>query len=241
MAETKNVHSGHRKRMRERFMNGGFTNYQPHEVLEQLLFEAIPRSNTNVIAHLLLERFGSLDGVFRATKEELMTIHGIGEKSAELILSVYPKIGQYMLNQFKSADSITIYDIVLMIDWFIKQCRDERLYIMLLGDGGRFLDFIPIPHEMIRDPFAISKISDSYTDAVIIYLVAAKKEYVCVDFVEEVEKLMRLRGCILSDAFYLTENGFVSVTNPNDVLDIYKTKSQKSVGIKVRTKTRINF
>lgn len=241
MAETKNVHAGHRKRMRERFMNGGFTNYQPHEVLEQLLFESVPRGNTNTTAHLLLDRFGSLDGVFRATKEELMTIHGIGEKSAELILSVYPKIGQKMLNQFKSADSITIYDIVIMIDWFIRQCRNDRIYIMLLGDGGRFLDFIPMQHERERDPFAVSEISDSYTDAVIMYLVADKKESISADFVEEVRKLIQPRGCMLSDAFYLTENGFVSVINPGDVLDIYKPKSPKKAGIKIKTKTQCNI
>lgn len=241
MAEAKNVHAGHRQRMRERFKNGGFTNYQPHEVLEQFLFEAVPRGNTNVTAHLLLERFGSLDGVFHASKEELIEVNGIGEKSAELILSVYPEIGRRMLNQFMNADSITVYDIVLMFDWFIKQCRDDRVYIMLLGENGKLLDFTPLPHELDFSPFAVSEIAASHTGAEVMYLAAGKKESLCANFVEEAGQLTQLCGCTLSDAFYMTENGFASVKNPDDVLDIYAPKPSSRPKIKAKTKAQFDL
>ncbi len=61
------------------------------EVLEFLLFYAIPRGNTNETAHLLLRRFGSLRNVLEATPAELMQIPGIGEKAAMLI-SLMPEL-----------------------------------------------------------------------------------------------------------------------------------------------------
>lgn len=132
MAGEKSIHSGHRQRMRERFSVRGFLGYQPHEVLEQFLYDVIPRGDTNETAHLLLQKFGSLDGVFTAPREELLTVKGIGEKSADYILSLYPETGAEMLEQYKSADNMSIYDLVILYDWFIKVCRDERIYVTLL-------------------------------------------------------------------------------------------------------------
>ena len=69
-----NVHKNHRKRLRERFEREGADSFEVHEILELFLFDAIPRVNTNAIAHRLLDRFGNLNGVFSATEKELMTV-----------------------------------------------------------------------------------------------------------------------------------------------------------------------
>ena len=60
MAES--VHSGHRSRMRRRFLETGFTGFQPHEVLEMILFYCIPRRDTNEIAHKLRTDLGARCG-----------------------------------------------------------------------------------------------------------------------------------------------------------------------------------
>lgn len=52
--ETKNIHEGHRSRLRERFLNNGAASMEPHVMLELLLCYAIPRGDTNPIAHRLL-------------------------------------------------------------------------------------------------------------------------------------------------------------------------------------------
>ncbi len=52
------VHSGHRKRVRDRFLTEGLDNFPPHNVLELLLFYALPQRDTNELAHRLIERFG---------------------------------------------------------------------------------------------------------------------------------------------------------------------------------------
>ncbi len=75
------MHEGHRKRMLERLAQGG-ENLQEHELLEILLFNAIPRKNTNEIAHNLLNAFGNIDGVFGAEFSQLSEIEGVGESTA---------------------------------------------------------------------------------------------------------------------------------------------------------------
>jgi len=78
------MHEGHRKRMMERLLSGS-ENLQDHEILEMLLFNALPRINTNPIAHNLLKAFGSLSGVFSARVEQLTEVEGIGPSTAEYL------------------------------------------------------------------------------------------------------------------------------------------------------------
>lgn len=90
------VHAGHRERLRGRFVETDLEGYAPHEVLELLLTYAIPRRDTNPIAHALLRRFGSLHKVLEAPVEELEKVEGIGENAAVLIRLVLPLMRHYV-------------------------------------------------------------------------------------------------------------------------------------------------
>ena len=82
------AHDGHRKRLKERFLREGAERLQEHELLELLLFYAIPRSDTNETAHALLSRFGSIAGVAAAPLEALEAVPGVGANAATLIKTV---------------------------------------------------------------------------------------------------------------------------------------------------------
>ena len=82
------VHDGHRERLRARFAEHGLESFNELNALELLLCYAIPRRDTNEIAHRLLDAFGSLSGVFQASMQELTSVPGIGENAATLILMV---------------------------------------------------------------------------------------------------------------------------------------------------------
>ena len=82
------VHDGHRERLRARFAEHGLDSFNELNALELLLCYAIPRRDTNEIAHRLLDAFGSLSGVFQASMQELTSVPGIGENAATLILMV---------------------------------------------------------------------------------------------------------------------------------------------------------
>ena len=78
-------HAGHRQRMRERFRSGGLDGFADHEVLELMLFYAIPQRNVNPLAHELIAHFGSLYAVLDAPAEELCRVEGVGENAATLL------------------------------------------------------------------------------------------------------------------------------------------------------------
>ncbi|MBQ3940403.1 MAG: RadC family protein [Oscillospiraceae bacterium] len=79
-------HDGHRSRMRERFLKSNLYSFQPHEMLEMLLFHAIPRSDTNPVGHALLDRFGSLHGVLSAEPTALRSVPGMTDNAVVMIL-----------------------------------------------------------------------------------------------------------------------------------------------------------
>ena len=83
--EEKNIHEGHRKRLRARYERSGLQDFEAHEALEMILSFAIPRKDTNPLAHHLIDQFGSLSEVLKAPKEELMRVKGIGEYSATML------------------------------------------------------------------------------------------------------------------------------------------------------------
>ncbi|MCT8972882.1 RadC family protein [Microbaculum marinisediminis] len=73
-------HAGHRQRLRERFVNGGAGALPDYELLELVLFSALPRINTKPLAKRLLAKFGSFAEVIAAPPERLREVDGVGER-----------------------------------------------------------------------------------------------------------------------------------------------------------------
>lgn len=99
------VHAGHRGRMRQRFLQSGLESFQDHEVLEFLLFYAVPRRDVNEMAHLLLDRFGTLAGVLNAPEEELRDIAGVGPRVSHF-LNLVPQLIVQMARQSQRGEPL---------------------------------------------------------------------------------------------------------------------------------------
>jgi DNA repair protein RadC len=81
-------HLGHRARMREKLLNAGPEALLDHELLEMVLFLALPRRDTKPIARALLARFGSFANAIAAPLQELREIEGLGEAGAAALRTV---------------------------------------------------------------------------------------------------------------------------------------------------------
>lgn len=88
------IHDGHRKRLKDRFVEQGLDSFTQIQAVELLLFYCIPRQDTNELAHRLLERFGSFAQILDADPEELCSVNGIGENTARF-LKLLPAVARY--------------------------------------------------------------------------------------------------------------------------------------------------
>jgi len=81
MPEDKPHYSGHRDRLRQRFVQGGSDALQDYELLELILFMAIPRKDVKPLAKSLIDTLGSFSQVVHADIPELMNA-GLSENAA---------------------------------------------------------------------------------------------------------------------------------------------------------------
>ncbi len=136
------MHKNHRERLKKRFLTEGLDHFEPHNILELLLFFAIPQKDTNELAHELIRRFGSLSEVFDAPFQDLVEVPGIKEHAATLIklvprlarsymmdkncrtetLSSVDKIGEYFINKYIGANVETVYLLLLDNKYEVIEC-----------------------------------------------------------------------------------------------------------------------
>lgn len=126
-------HSGHRDRLRAKYFDHGVESLAPHEIIELLLFNAVPYRNTNDIAKILLDRFGSLSGVLDAPHELLMEA-GLTRNQA-IFLKLIPDVTRlYLLDKDSSPDSIIDFDMLpsYLLRRFVGLGEEEHVFLLLV-------------------------------------------------------------------------------------------------------------
>lgn len=136
----KSIHSGHRERIKNTFLTQGLDHFEQHEILELLLYYAIPLKDTNPIGHKLLQKFGSLSGVFDAPFEELVQVDGVGKSAATLIKMIPEICRRYQENLNGDKNRIFGYDEAgkFLISKFIGR-SNETVILMLLDSKSRMI------------------------------------------------------------------------------------------------------
>jgi len=140
MYRESDLHQGRRKRVRQRFVEEGLNAFADHEVLELLLFYAIPRGDTNKLAHRLMCHFGRLSAVFDAQLSDLQQVPGIGHQTAVLLHSMPAVLRRYHSDRVQrdapilnSAQAVSDYLHPLMAgrtrEVFYVLCLDSRLRV----------------------------------------------------------------------------------------------------------------
>ncbi len=135
------IHEGHRARKKEQFRDHGLDAFADHEVLELLLYYAVPRADTNPVAHRLMEKFGSLDAIFSADRTTLQEVEGVGENAATLISLIFPLLRRIRSSSHRSETVLSSTEQAgrYFVGLFLGE-RKEKLYEACLDAKGRLIN-----------------------------------------------------------------------------------------------------
>ncbi|MBQ3115909.1 MAG: hypothetical protein IJC07_02660 [Clostridia bacterium] len=138
MDTKENVHQGHRARMIAKTLANASA-LLDHEKLEVLLFYALPRKDTNPLAHKILKRFGTLDGVFNASAEDLKMVEGVGDSVAGYLVTV-GSIMRAMLKQEEADVYLKKFDqSKVLAEKLFKGSMAERFFLLLLNKNKKVI------------------------------------------------------------------------------------------------------
>lgn len=169
------THDGHRRRLRDRFLNSP-DSFEEHEILELVLFYSIPRKNTNEIAHNLLNRFGSIKGILDADINALTEIKDVGDKTAIHIKAIALLLSKYTISEQKS-DGLLKSPTALTV--FIKSLfigtQKESSYILLFDNSKRLItcekigEGFSMEHNLALRKAVLSAITSNATSAILVH------------------------------------------------------------------------
>ena len=127
------IHDGHRDRLKTLFREQGLEGFSEFQVLELILFYAIPRKDTNPIAHALIDHFGSLAQVMEAPAEELEKVPGVGQNAATMISLMTAVARYYLVN--RSTQAVILNTIekcgTYLMPYFFGR-RNETVFLLCL-------------------------------------------------------------------------------------------------------------
>lgn len=136
-----NLHQNHRERVKDRFVKYGLSNFMEHEILELLLFYAVPQVDTNPISHQLINKFKNLKNIFNADINDLISIPGIGMHSA-ILIKLIPELAR-LLNESKN-DKLKYLNNQENSKEFAKRLfenvTNEEFYVICLDDSNGIIN-----------------------------------------------------------------------------------------------------
>ena len=219
------VHDGHRERLKSRFFEYGLESFNDLNALELLLFYAIPRRDTNLIAHTLLNRFETLDGVFKASKQELCDVEGIGENSAGLIMLIPQIMKKTMVSATRKIVCIDNSDDAgsFFLPRFMGE-EDEVAYMLCLDSQRRVIKCTEIGRGVVNSvninlrqvvetalKYKASSVIISHNHPNGIALPSAEDDIVT----KQISQALQMVGVYLADHIVVAEGDFVSYSDSN--------------------------
>ena len=141
------MHENHRDRVKQRFLSEGLDHFDPHNILELLLFYSIPQKDTNELAHALIKKFGSLSGVFDAPLQELTAVPGIKMHSAILLKMIPALSRRYVIEKNQCRERLSDMNKIgkYLVDHYIG-INVETVFLLLLDNKFNVIELVKV-HE----------------------------------------------------------------------------------------------
>jgi DNA repair protein RadC len=135
------LHAGHRQRLRARFLGAGEDALADYELLELILFRAIPRRDVKPLAKRLLAKLGSFAEVIAAPKERLAEVSGLGEAAIAELKVIEAAAHRLARGQVKGRDVLSSWSGVLdYCRTVMAFCEREELRILFLDKRNRLIE-----------------------------------------------------------------------------------------------------
>ncbi len=128
----KNVHSGHRERVKRKYLDHGLDVFEPHEALELMLFYVVPYKDTNALAHMLLSKFGSISAILDAPFD-VLTEAGLTENQATFLKLLPDCARLYISDKHDNADKIINFSTIAsyITSKFIGRVEENMLLLLM--------------------------------------------------------------------------------------------------------------
>lgn len=166
-------YTGHRDRLRKKFLTGGFDYLTDYEILELALMYVLPRKDVKILAKDMINKFGSLKQVFDADIEELKQIKNISDYSAGFLFFLKKFTSLYLSLEIKEKDKLL--SPLKVKDYLISSLsgeKIEKIYAIVLNAGNRVTDCLEIEKGTVNKslliPRKIAEIALKYKAAAII-------------------------------------------------------------------------
>ena len=131
---------GHRQRLRARLLTAGPESVADHELLELVLFLALPRRDTKPVAKAMIARFGSFANAIAAPLNELRDVDGMGEAGAAALKTVQAAALRLMRAELKTAPVLGNWDQLMgYLTAMLSRERVEQFRILFLDNRNRLL------------------------------------------------------------------------------------------------------
>ena len=140
---------GHRERIKEKFLKNGIDGFAEYEILELLLTYCIPRKDTKPIAKELLNKFKSLDNVFKADLDKLSAIDGLGKNTVAFLKLIGDLPSIIYKDELKNKKLIEKETLKISNkDILLKYLRNkigygeiEKFYVIYLSSSNEVIEF----------------------------------------------------------------------------------------------------
>ncbi len=132
-------HAGHRQRLRDRFRQGGADAMPDYELLELILFSALPRRDTKALAKKMLARFGSFAEVINAPEPRLKEVQGVGDSVVTALKLVRASALRMMRGEIVQRPALSSWKQVL--DYLLAASYEhrEQFRILFLDKRNRLI------------------------------------------------------------------------------------------------------
>lgn len=229
MSGNGSVHNGHRNRMKEKFLREGADAFREHEILELLLYYAVPRRDTNPLAHRLLERFGSLSAVMDAPADVLREF-GLSANMT-VLLKLIPEISRVYMDSRRAGKELVTEENIRekILSKFVGR-QKEIVVLMLLNGRGQelFCDVVSRGSVNASEIYVrkLIELAVKYNASLAVLAhnhpsglaLPSGKDIAAT---KKIKAALKLIGVRLTDHIIVTDNDCVSMAQIDDYFDLF--------------------